>query len=209
MYRRALSEKIRDDAQIVLYEELARLYAFHLHEPDSALLLVDEVKTKYRLTPVVSGEIQILEADIQLSMGNIFDATLLFAAVERSLSSNPIGSEAKLRKAEMAFYQCDFDWALGQVYVLKASTSKFIANDAARLSILITENRLDDSVEIPLCLYAKGCLAVKQYKFDIAYKYFDSIIDGLPVESVRDDALFAKANLLKRQAKYSNAVDYY
>lgn len=209
VYRRALSEKIRDDAHIVLYEELSRLYAFHLREPDSALLLVDEVKNKFRLSPVVSGEMQLLEADIQLSMGNIFDATLLFAAVERSLSSNPIGSEAKLRKSEMAFYQCDFDWALGQVDVLKASTSKFIANDAARLSILITENRLEDSVEIPLCLYAKGRLAVQQYRFDAAHKYFDSIVNGFPVESVRDDALFAKANLLKRQASYSEAVGYY
>lgn len=209
VYRQALADKIHDEANIVLYEELARLYAFHLHNPDSALLLVEEVKSKYRLTPVASGQVQLLEADIQLSMGNIFDATLLFAAVERSLKSNPIGAEAKLRKAEMAFYQCDFDWALGQVDVLKASTSKFIANDAARLSLLITENRLEDSVEISLCLYARGQLAIEQYRFDDAHKFFDSILQGFPIESVCDDAMFAKANLFKRQADFSASVDFY
>lgn len=208
-YRKALKEGIRGDGMIPLYKDLARIYAFNLHQPDTALMVVEEVRSAIRMSPEKKGEIQLLEADIQLAKGNIFEATLLYAGVERSLSSNPVGYLAKLRKAFMAFYQCDFDWALGQVDVLKASTSKFIANDAARLSMLITENRLEDSVEIPLCMYAKAQLAIHQHLFEDAHKLLDSLIIGFPIESIKDDALLSKANLYKEQLLYKNAVDYY
>ena len=64
--------------------------------------------------------------------------------VEKDFKENPIGHEAKFRKAKVYYYQGDFE-AQSQFEVLKASTSKLTANNAMSLSLLITDNYNSDT----------------------------------------------------------------
>jgi TolA-binding protein len=143
-----------------------------------------------------------------LAKGDVFDATLAYAAVERKFKNNPIGYLAKLRKATMAFYQCDFEWAQGQVDILKASTSKLIANDAVELSLTISENLIEgDSLQMALCDFAQIKLNIHQHNYKRANALLDSLIISFPANPVLDDALMTKAKLLKAEGKYRKSVE--
>ena len=58
--------------------------------------------------------------------------------------------------AQTSFYKGDFDWALTQLKVLRGSTSQLIANDAMQLSLLISDNSLEDSTQTALKKYARA-----------------------------------------------------
>ena len=79
-------------------------------------------------------------ADLLVVQEEEWEAILLYSQVEKSFKENPIGHEAKFRRARISYFQGEFDWAQAQLDVLKASTSKLIANNAMDLSLLITDN---------------------------------------------------------------------
>ena len=72
----------------------------------------------------------------------------------KAFREDVLGEEARFRNAKLAYYRGDFEWAQGQLTVLKASTAELIANDALYLSILITENITEDSNFTPLKRFA-------------------------------------------------------
>ena len=109
----------------------------------------------------------------------------------------------------MAFYQCDFEWALGQVNVLKASTSKLIANDAAELSLLISENQTEDSLQYPLCRYAKARMAIHQHREQHAINILDSLITAYPEDPICDEVLMSRAKLLRSDNQYKEAASMF
>ncbi|ALO14763.1 tol-pal system protein YbgF [Salinivirga cyanobacteriivorans] len=208
-YQQAINESRPGARLLPFYTDLTRLYAFYMHQVDSALYWVKKAANLPQLSIMDENKVKILEADVKLVDGQIFDATLIYAAVERDLKNNPIGFEAKLKKALMAFYQCDFQWALGQVDVLKASTSKLIANDAAELSLQISENQTEDSVQTALCRFAKARLAMHQHQDIVAIKILDSLITKYPNHPVLDDVLMNKAELLRDRGNYKEAASLY
>lgn len=192
---------------IPFYIDLANLYAFYTHDIDSALFVLNSAKQINQTSAMDLAKVQVLEADIMLARGDIFDATLAYAAVERKFKNNPIGYLAKLRKATMAFYQCDFEWAQGQVDILKASTSKLIANDAVELSLLISENLIEeDTLQMALCDFAQVKLAIHQHNYEEALRMSDSLIAGYPANLIVDDALITKAELLKSMSRYRESA---
>ena len=139
----------------------------------------------------------------------MWDAVLMYAKVERNNAAQPIGSEAKLRKAQMAFFQHDFDWAKSQIDVLKASTGKLISNDAIEMSILIYEGAVeDDSTQRPLQLYASALLMHKQHKNDTACLYIDSL-KATGQSFLIVEGLLLKAKIMAYRYLYSEAYEYY
>ncbi len=205
-YKNAINDSRQTPKLLPFYIDLANLYAFYLHKPDSALMYLKQAEKVPELTSLNHAEIDLLRADVKLAKGEIFDATLIYAGVERKFKNNPIGYKAKLRKALMAFYQCDFDWALGQVDILKASTSKLIANDASELSLIISENKSEDTLQAPLCTYANAVMAVHQNRTATALTKLDSLIDNFPGQPIIDEALMEKAKLLKSTGQYAEAT---
>ena len=206
-YHKAITTTRIKAETIPFYIDLANLYAFYTHDTDSALLLLEEAKQINQVSEMEKGQVQILEADVMLANGNIFDATLAYAGVERKFKNNPIGYLAKLRKATMAFYQCDFEWAQGQVDILKASTSKLIANDAVELSLTISENMMEeDTMQMALCNFAQVKLNIHQHNYQTALDMLDSLIVSFPGNLIVDDAILTKAKLLKSMGKYKASV---
>ena len=124
-----------------------------------SLYYLNKFLWKYRKLLIIGG--------IFIAIANLF---ALYPAEfvrkgEKDFKENPIGHEAKLRRAKIAYYQGDFQWAQAQLGALKASTSKLIANDAMDLSLLITDNYNLDTTEIAMKTFANADLLAYQQKY--------------------------------------------
>jgi TolA-binding protein len=156
-------------------------------------------------------------ADIQLSTGNIWEATLLYSQVDKAFPNDTIGQFAKFSNAKLSFYIGEFKWAKSQLDVLKAATSKLISNDAIYLSLLISENEEDEeededtllfgghSSNLALLCYAKADFLIFQNKDKEALQMLDSVYIISPFSSLADDVYFQKAKINIRQGNYFEA----
>ena len=100
--------------------------------------------------------------------------------------------------------------------MLRASTSKLVANDAMQLSLLISDNMEDDSTFVSLEYFAKADLLIYQNKYDEAWGYFDSILAINLSHALFDEILMRKAQIsLKRNyfvtadSLLQKVVDFY
>jgi TolA-binding protein len=91
--------------------------------------------------------------------------------------------------------------------VLKASTSKLIANDALDLSVFIMDNLGLDTTAESLSLYAEADLLIFQNRFDEAFAKLDELLFRFPSHSLEDDVLFAKAQVYKKKRDYPAAAE--
>ena len=136
-------------------------------------------------------------------------STLLYSQVEKAFKNEPIGHEAKLRNAKLMYYIGEFDWAKGQLDILKAATSKLIANDAMQLSLMIEDNVAEDSITEPLLMYARADLLVFRNQLSPAMAVLDSIEKKYPAHPIDDDVLFKKAEIAEREQDFTKAGQYY
>ena len=131
-------------------------------------------------------------ADLLVVQEEEWEAILLYSQVEKSFKENPIGHEAKFRRARISYFQGEFDWAQAQLDVLKASTSKLIANNAMDLSLLITDNTGLDTTAKAMQMYARAELLAFQNKWDASLLTLDSLEYVFPGHSLLDEALLKK-----------------
>jgi hypothetical protein len=117
--------------------ELGKLLAFYLHDSDSAVVVLEEALTLPGVNPNDKAQVKLDLADVLVFQGDIWEASLYYAQVEKDFKEDPIGHEAKFRKAKIFYYDGEFLLAQSQLDVLKTSTSKLIANDAFELSFLL------------------------------------------------------------------------
>ena len=88
--------------------------------------------------------------------------------------------------------------------MLRAATSKLIANDAMQLSLLIADNESGDSIDNALHLYAKADYMTSCMEYDKAVKTLDSI-DMTDNPSLTDDVLMLRAQIAMRRQQYVEA----
>ena len=155
------------------------------------------------------AECKMEYADVLLLQGNIWQSMLYYSQVEKDFKQHPIGHEAKLRIAKISYYQGDFQWAQTQLEVLKASTSKLIANNAMKLSLLITDNYNLDTTEISMRTFAIADLLCYQQKYDDAISKYDSILAVFPGHSLSDEIYMRKAEIYFREGKIKDALSTY
>jgi outer membrane protein assembly factor BamD (BamD/ComL family) len=144
--------------------------------------------------------------DVYLMNKQPWEATLLYSQVETAYPNTSIGQDAKFRNAKLAYYTGDFNWAKGQLDVLKAATSQLIANDALNLSLLITDNLVADTAGSALKIYARADLQIFEEQPEKAVQVLDSIDVKYPGNNLSDDILMAKARILLQQKSYNEAV---
>ncbi|MEM7379841.1 MAG: tetratricopeptide repeat protein [Bacteroidota bacterium] len=151
-------------------------------------------------------------ASIKMALGDIlvFDkkfnqALIHFSQVQKSLKNDVLGQNARFKVAQTSFYKGDFEWALTQLKVLRSSTSQLIANDAMQLSLLISDNSLEDSTKTALKKYARADLLAYQNKTEEAIQILDDILQNHKGEKVEDEALLRQGKLLESLKKYDSA----
>ncbi|MBE9468945.1 MAG: hypothetical protein IMY72_11600 [Bacteroidetes bacterium] len=196
-----------NEESIELSIKLAHLQAFYLDEFEKAIVTLNNSLKIRRADSRLLAKCKLELADVYLYSGDMWNATLTYAQVERSNKNNPIGYEAKFRKSKLAYYIGDFKWAQAQLDVLKASTSKLIANDACQLSLLIADNSDTGSINISLEMYARADLLVFRNKDSLAILTIDSILSQFPTNSIIDDAIYKKATIYLNNKQYIKAVE--
>ncbi len=153
-----------------------------------------------------------VNAFVKLALGDIlvFDrkfnqALIYFSQIQKNLKNDVLGQNARFKVAQTSFYKGDFDWALTQLKVLRSSTSQLIANDAMQLSLLISDNSLEDSTQTALKKYARADLLGYQNKTKEAISELDVILKDHKGEKIEDEALLKQAELLESIRDYDAA----
>ena len=133
------------------------------------------------------------------------EALIYFSQIQKSLKNDVLGQDARFKVAQTSFYKGDFDWALTQLKVLRSSTSQLIANDAMQLSLLISDNSLEDSTQTALKKYARADLLAYQNKTNEAISELDGILQNHKGEKIEDEALLKQGELLEGKKDYEAA----
>ena len=205
-YENALQRIGRKRNTLSLIIEMSHIQAFY---NDNAAKAIEELNAALNLpglTDIQKSEVKIKLADIQVLHGDIWEASLLYMQVENDFKFETIGQEAKFKNARIFYYDGEFDFAQSQLNILKESTSKLIANDAMKLSVMITDNYGLDSNYQAMWWFAQGDLLIEQHKFDLAFKYFDSIVKEFSYHSLGDEILMKKAEVMKKTGRWQESV---
>ncbi len=208
-YKSTLEEFGRNNSTLPLMRNLAHLQAFYLNQSEEAVQLMESA-LKIHNTPALEEALNKLSlADVYLSSGEVWEASLLYSQVEKAFKNDTIGHYAKFRNARLSFYIGEFDWALAQLDVLRSATSKLIANDAMELSLIITDNIDWDSSYAPLEIYARAELAYFQRRPELAMKLLDSVLSIFPGHIITDDVLYRKAVISIQNNDYKGAAAHF
>jgi len=151
-------------------------------------------------------------AYMKLALGDILvydrkfnEALIYFSQIQQKLKNDVLGQNARYKVAQTSFYKGDFDWALTQLKVLRGSTSQLIANDAMQLSLLISDNSLEDSTQTALKKYARADFLAYQNKTEAAITALEDILQQHKGESIEDEALLKQAQLLESEERFEDA----
>jgi len=197
----------KDNLSSLLAIKLAHLQAFYLNKPDEAVKLLETFVAHPSVHKENKALINLELADILVLQNNVYEAALLYAKIEEDNKNNPNGYEAKFRRARLAYYMGNFQWAKALLDVLKASTSKLIANDAFGLSILINDNTFADSLELPMQLFADADLYTYQNMDSLALLKLDTLKSKYNTHALIDEVLFKEAHIYLKTKKYDKAAE--
>ena len=193
--------------QIIL--ELSHIKAFYANQISESIELLTNLFATPGLTDMQRAQVKMKLADVQVLGGDIWEASLLYMQVDNDFKFEQIGNEAKYKNARVFYFDGEFDFAQGQLNVLKESTSKMIANDALQLSVMITDNYGLDSNYQAMLWFATAERLIEQHRYDSAFVLFDSIQITFPMHALADEILFRKGKAMEDQGKWTPAVDYY
>ncbi|MDY0315840.1 MAG: tetratricopeptide repeat protein, partial [Bacteroidales bacterium] len=198
----------RKESFKIIYS-LINLEAFYLNNFENAISLATNSIDENRFSAEQLLNLKLLLADIYFLSENTWDAILTYAQVEKSAIERPIGHEARFRKAKLAYYTGQFKWAQAQLDVLKASTSKLIANDAMELSMFIADNYNLDTTETTMQIFARADFYIFSKQFERAFASLDSIIELFPNHGLIDDVLYRKGEIYEAIGDYEQASSFY
>lgn len=208
LFIETLAEMYQVKEKAILSKDLSHLQAFYLDKKDEAIERLKKLIDAGTVDRKLVSELKLELADILLLSGDIWEATLYYGQVEKSNENSPIGYEAKFRKAKLAYYAGDFQWAQAQLDVLKASTSKLIANNAFELSQLISDNTALDTSEVAMQKFAQADLLLFQNKDSLAMLTYDSILNLFSDHSLTDEIWFRKARVASKKGEYEKSAQY-
>lgn len=197
--------KSRATASIIL--EMAELEALYINDLDKAISLLDDMISLPGVDPITLAWGKINLADYYLMQNEIWESTLLYSQVDKDFKEDLLGHEARFRNAKLSYYNGDFQWAQAQFDVLKASTSKLIANDALDLSVFIMDNLGLDTTATAMEMYAQSELLVFQNRFDDAFRKLDSLLIEFPDHSLDDDVLYLKARIYRKKRDFQKTAE--
>ena len=209
-----LSRRIEDcynDVGSKEYPDLALIQAdimaYHLSQTKEAVeLLLHAIDLTQNKSQQCNLKLKL--ADIYLFNDEVWEATLLYSQVDKAMKEEPLGHEARFRNAQLRYFIGEFAWAETQLNVLKAATSKLIANDAMSLSLIISDNLESDTTGNELRRVARADYKIYQHKEDQALLVLDSICAN-GNEISKPHALCRIAEIKEKRHEYSAADSLY
>ena len=205
----AIKEYGTSSLTLPLIKKSALLKAYYLNQPQEAIQFLEEVTSQYTFNKNELAEIKLDLGDMNLLVGNIWDASLIYSQVEKDFKYEVVGQDAKFRNSKLSYYASDFKWAKAQCDILKGATTKTIANDALDLSLIITDAIGVDTNAAPLSMFSSAELLVLQHQYDKALARMDSINLVFTEHTLGDDIYYKKADIFKRTSRYAEAAKMY
>ncbi len=193
---------------VSIMEQLARIYAYYLKEPATAISLLEEAIT-LAASPIDKARVKVLLGDVLVTDNHIWEASIYYMQVANQFEEDKIGHEAKFKNAKVFYYDGEFEYAKAQLDVLKASTTKLIANDAMQLSLLLQDNLGIDTTEAPVQMFAKADLLLQQNQYSQAIVILDSIKLKFPFHSLADEILYQKGLIYSQQKQWETAILFF
>ncbi len=189
--------------------QLAELEALFLNDLDRAISILTTVVETPGIQDKTQATGKLALADFYLMQGEEWESTLLYSQVDKKFKEDLLGHEARFRNARLSYFRGDFEWAQSQFDVLKASTSRLIANDALDLSVFILDNLGLDTSAQALQTYADAELLVFQNRFDEAFNTLDGLKRDFPGHDLEDDIIYLKASIYQKLRRYEDAATAY
>lgn len=190
---------------VILTKNLAHLDAFFLGKDEAAIGMLSKIVEKRDIDPKLKSQVKLELADIFLFTGDVWEATLLYQQVYMDFKNEEIGENAKFRNAKLSYYIGEFKWAQSQLDILKASTSKLIANDAMALSLLIGEHFDPDSNTVALTYFSHADLLEYRNRDEDALKTLDSISMAFKEHSIFPHVYLEKAKIYRKEGRFPEA----
>ena len=189
--------------------QLAELQSLYLNDLTEGIRILKEVIEAPGVDGAIQANAKLALADYYLMTDEVWESTLLYSQVDKKFKEDLLGHEARFRNARLSYFRGDFEWAQSQFDVLKASTSRLIANDALDLSVFIMDNLGLDTSALALQTYADAELLVFQNKFDEAFSTLDGLTAEFPGHDLEDDIVYLKARIYLKLRKYEEAAAAY
>ena len=164
---------------------------------------------KQRLSKFDAARVRMELADILVLDEKFNEALIYYSQIQGALKNDGLSQEARFKVAKTSYYKGDFKWAQTQLDVLKRSASQLISNDAMELSLVISDNSLEDSTQTALKVFAKADLLAFQHKDSEAINTYDQILNNHKGEKIEDEALFRQAKLYEKAENFEKAVVNY
>ena len=184
----------------------AEILASRLNEIEKSIEILNDA-LPLNISRLNKAKVKMKLADIYLFKEEVWEATLLYSQVDKSMKEEPIGHEARFKNAQLRYYIGEFDWALSVLNILKSATSKLIANDAMTLSLVISDNLEYDT--IALQRLAKADFYIYQKRYELANQMLDSINIYNPNEVSMPYLLMRKAHIAMENNDYEMADSLY
>jgi tetratricopeptide (TPR) repeat protein len=182
--------------------------AFHLNNPEKAKAILksamDMPIDRYQL-----AETKMELADILLFEEKFNQALIYYSQIDEDLSGDVIGQEASLKTAKTSYFKTDFEWASHQLKVLKSASSQLIANDALDLFLLISDNTVEDSLQVALKKFARADFMLYQNKKKEALTQFQLILKEHKGEEIEPVTLLRIGKIYEKMGDFNNALASY
>ena len=186
----------------------AEFVAFKKNNPTKAISVLKNA-LKFPINQFQEGQLKTKLADILVFTNKFNSALIYYTQVQNKLKNHIIGQTARFKIAQTSYYKGDFEWAQSQLKVLKNSTSQLISNDALDLNLLITDNKVKDSLKIALKTYAIADLLSFQHKNQQAIDTLQVVLLNYKGHPIEDEALFKQAQLFEKLNRFKEAENNY
>ncbi|MDN3678248.1 tetratricopeptide repeat protein [Flavobacterium paronense] len=182
--------------------------AFHLNNPEKAKAILKNAMempiNSYQLV-----EVKMELADILLFEEKFNQALIYYSQIDEDMNGDVIGQEASLKTAKTSYFKTDFAWASHQLKVLKSASSQLIANDALDLFLLISDNTVEDSLQVALKKFARADFLLYQNKKKEALAGFQLILKEHKGEDIEPVTLLRIGKIYEKMGDFSNALANY
>jgi outer membrane protein assembly factor BamD (BamD/ComL family) len=205
-YSKMLQELGTNQKTLEAVRSKGLLYAFYLNEKDTAITVLESA------IKMANGDQQFIDrckldlGDIYLLKSEPWEATLIYSQVEKSEKDSPLGYDAKLRNAKLAYFRGDFELSKEVLDILKQATTREIANDAMELSLLIQENTGTDSTEQAMKAYSNAELLLFQHRNEEAISNLNAMEKTFKGDPLEDEIIYLRAMTYLKQGDVDKGV---
>ena len=178
------------------------------YDLDQAQQTLEKVLIESAATPALRMDVRLRLGEIFVARADTIRAAEAFTAVAATPSATPDQSdEARLRLAELAFFNGRVADAVGMLDSISVNLQHDYANDALSLQALLQEN--SSAAPGALAAYGKAEYRARQHKNTEAIQLFLDLAGTYPRAPLVEDALHRVGVLYTEAGMFQEAVAAY